>query len=423
MSNSSRIMPEGPEAVSRSKTTRGTKSPQRGSLQTVFDQINCDRVVAGISEMIEIPSVNPFDDEPRPGFREQELAEFYLDRMSGLGMEVGLREVTPGRPNVWGVLKGNGEGPSLMLSGHLDTVGTENYGDALRARVAGGRIYGRGACDMKAGLAAYLEVVRVIKEMDASLSGDLLITGLSDEEHLMIGSRDLGQHGPWADYGIIGEPSDLVICPAHKGQLGYRIQTLGEAVHSSQPEKGINAIAAMAQVIEAFQGYGAELLTRTAHQLCGHARSCPSVIRGGTIVSTVPDFCELEVDRRTLPGETKESVIEEYRDLLERVRERVPGFCYEIVGPTLDVGPLDIPIDNPIVQSVTKAYDAVLGTEGAISAFFGGTDAPNLGFPTLVFGPGAIAQAHSTNEFVEIEDVVTATKVYLCAALDILKHH
>ena len=307
-----------------------------------------------------------------------------------------------------------------MLSGHLDTVGTENYPDALQSRIADGRVYGRGACDMKAGLAAYLEVARLIRETDTSLKGDLVITGLADEEHLMIGSRDLGQHGPWADYGIIGEPSDMVVCPAHKGQLGFRIQVFGKAVHSSQPEKGINAIEAMARVIEAFRGYDAELMTRNAHQLCGHARSCPGVIRGGTIVSTVPDFCELEVDRRTLPGETTEAVIGEYRRLLDALAETSPGFRYDIVGPTLDIAPLDTPMDNPIVKSVTRAYDCVSGTEATISAFFGGSDAPNLGFPTVVFGPGGIAQAHTTNEFVEIDDMIAAAKIYLWTALDLL---
>ena len=386
----------------------------------IFDRLDRDRLVSDLCQMIEIPSVNPFDDDARPGFREQEMAEFYLDRMSDLGMDVASREVATGRLNVWGVLRGRGKGPSLMLSGHLDTVGTENYLDAFQPRVADGRVYGRGACDMKAGLAAYLEVARLIRETDTSLNGDLLITGLADEEHLMIGSRDLGQHGPWADYGIIGEPSDMVICPAHKGQLGFRIQTLGKAVHSSRPENGINAIEAMARVIEAFRGYGAELMTRNAHQLCGHARSCPGVIRGGTIVSTVPDFCELEVDRRTLPGETTEAVIGEYRRLLDELAGPSPGFCYDIVGPTLDIAPLDIPMDNPIVKSVTWAYECVLGTEATVSAFFGGTDAPNLGFPTLVFGPGGIAQAHTTNEFVEINDMIAAARIYLWTALDLL---
>lgn len=378
------------------------------------------RLVADLCRMIEIPSINPFDDEARPGFREREIGEFYLERMSELGLEVGHREVVPGRPNVWGVLKGRGEGPSVMLSGHLDTVGIDNYPDALKARVADGRIYGRGACDMKAGLAAYLEVARLLRESDLPLAGDLVITGLADEEHVMLGSKDLGRHGPWADYGIIGEPTDLVICPAHKGQLAYRIRTLGRAVHSSQPELGVNAIEAMARVVDAFGAYGGDLMTRDPHHLCGHARSCASVIRGGTIVSTVPDACELDVDRRTLPGETRDDIEAEYRRLLHGLAAAHPGFRYEIDGPFLDTPPLDIGEDSPVVRAVSDAYRAHGGEAGRVEAFFGATDAPNLGFPTLVFGPGALEQAHSLNEYVEIDDLVFCTRVYLSAVADLL---
>lgn len=393
---------------------------QESELSEVFDLIDQNRLVSDLSTMIEIPSVNPVDDEARPGFREQELGEFYLERMSQLGMEVGSRDVVPGRPNVWGVLKGKGNAPSLMLSGHLDTVGTENYPTALKAVITDNRVYGRGSCDMKAGLAAYLEVVRLVNETGSRLEGDLMITGIADEEHLMIGSRDLGQHGPWADYGLIGEPTDMIICPAHKGQLGFIIRTFGDAVHTSQPEKGTNAINSMAKVIETFHTYGEELMGRDAHQLCGHARSCPSVIRGGTVLSTVPDYCELEIDRRTLPGETQETVLREYHKILDDLAVTLPGFKYEIAGPTLNVAPLNIPMDSPIVQASEKAYERVFGEEGTISAFIAGTDAPNLGFPTVVCGPGSIEQAHTTNEYVEIEDIASVTRLYLCTVLDLL---
>ncbi len=412
MSNASKInrdgKPQHPPGHS-STATEGT-----------FDPVDRARLVCRLSEMIAIASINPFDASPRAGFREQELAEYYLEQMSSLGMEVGQREIVTGRSNVWGRLKGSSDGPTLMLSGHLDTIGTDNYPDALQPRVANGRVYGRGSCDMKASLAAYLEVVQALRASALELEGDLLITGLADEEHLMIGSRDLGRNGPWADYGIVGEPTDLAICPAHKGQVGFLIKTFGQAVHSSQPENGVNAISAMARVIEAFEAYGKQLKQRGAHPLCGHATSCPSVIRGGTIVSTVPDLCALEFDRRTLPGETTQGVKEEYQQLLDGLAAATPGFRYGIEGTTIEVGPLDTPIDNPIVQSVIGAYQNVFGREGTVRAFLGGTDAPNFGFPTVICGPGNIAQAHSTNEYIEIEDIVSAVKIYLSVVVDLL---
>jgi len=390
------------------------------ALSDIFNEVSRDSLVRDLQEMISIPSVNPFDDQVRQGFREREMAAYYCDRMSEFGLQVGSCEVAPGRPNVWGVMKGRSDGPSLMLAGHLDTVGMGNYPDAFVGHAEDGRVYGRGSCDMKAGLAGYLEVVRVISEAGIALNGDLVLTGIVDEEHQMIGSRHLGQYGPWADYGIIGEPTDLVICPAHKGQLGYYIRTSGQAVHSSKPEEGVNAIEAMSHVIEALRGYGAELREREAHALCGHGRYCPSVIQGGTILSTVPDYCQLEVDRRTLPGETKDEVLQELHAVLEPLARANPDFSYEITGPTLEIAPLDIPLDTPVVETVTRAYREIAGQEGNVRAFYGGTDAPNFGFPTLVFGPGSVAQAHSLNEYVEIDDLEFATKVYLGSVLDLL---
>ncbi|MCP4979039.1 MAG: ArgE/DapE family deacylase, partial [Gammaproteobacteria bacterium] len=384
------------------------------------DKIDRSRMVEDLTTMISIPSMNPFQQEVRKGCREKEMAEFYCDRMSDLGLEVGSRDVVPGRPNVWGVLKGRSSGPSLMLSGHLDTVGDDNYADAFTPRIEGNRVYGRGACDMKDALASYLEVVRVIRDEDIELNGDLILTGIADEEDQMIGSKDLGEMGPWADYGIIGEPSDMKVCSAHKGQVGYLVRSLGKAVHSSRPEDGVNAIEGMMHIIEVLKALQQKLMSRDAHALCGHGRCGPSVIRGGTIVSTVPDYCELEIDRRTLPGETREDVYAELNNLISTVVQSHPQFRFEIEGPTIDVLPLDVPTDNPVLNSVLGVIRSITGNSAEASAFPGGTDAPHFGFPTVIFGAGTLQQAHSMNEYVEVGDMMVATRVYLCAVLDLL---
>ena len=372
-----------------------------------------------LCKMIAIPSINPFQGEVREQFREQEMAEYYCDRMTDLGLDVGTREVVPGRPNVWGILKGEGDGPSLMLSGHLDTVGIENYPEALIPRVADNRVYGRGACDMKDALASYLEIARVLRDADLHLPGDLLITGVVDEEDQLIGSQDFGRHGPRADFGIIGEPSDMMVCRAHKGQLGFRIKCQGKAVHSSRPELGINAIEGISRVVDMLGSYRDELLARNPHALCGHARCCPSVVRGGTIVSTVPDYCELEVDRRTLPGETVESVLAELETVVRRVSDAYPDFRFEIDGPTISIGALDVPGDHEGVGALLRAVERVSGEACTAQAFFGGTDAPNFGFPMLIYGAGSIVQAHSINEYVDIDDWMTSTRAYLTALLSL----
>ncbi len=391
------------------------------TIAALSNKIDQDRMVEDLSTMISIPSMNPFREQPRKDYREKEIAEFYCDRMSELGLEVGSHEVVAGRPNVWGVLKGSSNGPSLMLSGHLDTVGNENYAEAFIPKVENNRVYGRGACDMKDALASYLEVVQVIRDEGIELNGDLILTGIADEEDQMIGSKDLGEKGPWADFGIIGEPSDMKICSAHKGQVGYRVRSLGKAVHSSRPEQGINAIEGMMHIVEALKTLQQELMSTDAHALCGHGRCGPAVIHGGTIASTVPDYCELEIDRRTLPGETREHVYAEIDGLISNIVESHPQFKFEIEGPTIDVLPLDVPDDNPLVNTVLAAIQHTTGQTTRASAFFGGSDAPHFGFPTVIFGAGRLQQAHSVNEYVEISDMMAATRVYLYSALSLLK--
>ncbi len=241
-----------------------TKNETLSELCLMVDR---QRLIDDLQTMIAIPSINPFQTEARKGFREQEMAEFYADRMSDLGMEVGTREVVKGRPNVWGRLKSGGDGPSLMLSGHLDTVGVENYPDALTPRVENNRVYGRGACDMKDALASYLEIVRIVREAGCELSGDLIVSGVVDEEDQLIGSKDFGQYGPWADFGIIGEPSDMMVCSAHKGQVGHLLKCFGKAVHSSRPELGVNAIEGVSHYIEALREYREQMAFLSEFQL------------------------------------------------------------------------------------------------------------------------------------------------------------
>ncbi|MGI9387459.1 MAG: M20 family metallopeptidase, partial [Methyloligellaceae bacterium] len=218
-----------------------------------------ERLVQDLSDMIAIASVNPFDEPAKPGQREQEFADYFSKRLEELGLETGRRDVVDGRPNIWGRLKGRGTGPSVMLAGHMDTVGVDGYDKPFEPVVKDGRVYGRGACDMKAALACFLEVVRLLHDTDITLDGDLIIAGICDEEHVMIGSSDFGRNGPSADFGIVGEPSELKLCPAHKGQLGIFIRTTGKAVHSSVPEKGVNAIEHMGAVIEQFSTYNDEI--------------------------------------------------------------------------------------------------------------------------------------------------------------------
>lgn len=373
-------------------------------------------------ELIAIPSVNPFAqvEEPVPGLRELEVAERYAEMLAEAGCEVRLDTVATGRPNVIATLKGSKPGPTVLLAGHLDTVGINDYENPFDARVENGRIYGRGSCDMKAALAAFAEVARVVSESGVDFAGELLIGGIADEEDRMAGSRRWAETGVVPDYAIVGEPSGLVVCPAHKGQLGSTIRTFGKAVHSSLRSQGVNAIEKMAEVIAAFADYNDELLARPHHELVGHGTFSVGVISGGEIMSTVPDLCQIEVDRRMIPGETPEQILAEYRELLDPLVENDPEFRYEIDSPTMFGGVLDTPLDNPVVTTTVAEMAAVTGTPGLVEAFTGATDAPNFGCPAVIYGPGSLAQAHTLDEFVAIDELMVAARVYLRTTLGLL---
>ena len=383
-------------------------------------QVDTTFLAARLKEMIAVKSENPFDEEPRPGYREKEMAEYFADQMTELGMEVTSKEIQPGRPNVFGTLKGRGSGPTLMLAGHMDTARTDGYDDAYDVLEKNGCIYGRGACDMKAALAVYLELARLLKTSGTVLKGHIIIAGIADEEYRMTGSKDVGLNGPRADQGIIGEPTELLVCPANKGRVSTFIKTVGNAAHSSVPEQGNNAVIHMANVIRAFSGYNDELLSRPPHPLCGHGRFNPGVITGGVQVNMVPDLCSLEVDRRTLPGESKEEVYKEFCEKLDALAASDKDFKYELTEPSWLIPPNDISIQEPVVQSLLKAYKAVTGSPGEATAFVAGSDAPHMGFPVVVCGPGSINQAHSTCEFVSTAQLAAATRMYLWTAFDLL---
>jgi acetylornithine deacetylase/succinyl-diaminopimelate desuccinylase-like protein len=412
------IDPADQHQVSQHQSGQGTIQPDVTKLEQLIDR---QRIVDDLVEMIQCESVNPFDAAPTAGNREAEFAELYLRKMADAGLEVGSHEVVAGRSNVWGRLTAQGPlagtGLSVMLAGHLDTVGVDGYDQPFSAHINEGRVFGRGACDMKAALAAYLEVIRVLRAGGVALTGDVLIAGICDEEHKMTGSIAFGRSGPNADVAIIGEPTELAVCPAHKGQVCLVITTYGTAVHSSRPELGVNAIVAMSQVIQALGTYADDLRLGASHALCGVATTNPGVISGGTIASTVPDVCHLEIDRRTLPGQDHHLVAAELRALLEPLRIR--GLRFAISEPTLLAHPLDTPLSHPLVAAVVAAASTVTTSSVVPTAFPAATDAPNLGIPSIICGPGSLSDAHTLHESVAIDDVVAATKIYLRSILSL----
>ena len=198
------------------------------------------------------------------------------------------------------------------------------------------------------------------------------------------------------------------------------IRTFGRASHSSVPEMGINAINHMADVIKGIERYADDLANRPGHPVCGHARVNPGVIRGGTISSSVPDYCELEVDRRYLPGETAEAIIAEYRGFLENIALHTPDFRYEIGNPVVNNPALDTPVESEVVSTIASAFAAVQGKPADVGVFPAATDAPHFLCPAVVCGPGSIYQAHTLDEYVAIDELTAAARIYLRTVLQLL---
>ena len=366
-----------------------------------------------LAKMISIPSVNPFGsfDPDKPA--EAGMAAFFEKSLSNLGLETFSHVVANGRKNVWGVLKGKRSGPTVLLAGHLDTVGVNGYNDPFIPRVEGDRIYGRGACDMKGGLAAILETVRILLRDSVSLDGDLIVAGIVDEEDAMAGSKYFGLCGPKADFAIVAEPTNLNICPRHRGQICFSIRTHGLAAHSSDPKSGINAIYQMNLGIQKLKELSETLSKREIDLDSGYPSLSIGVIRGGSHHSAVPDFCEIEIDRRTVFGETKNAIMAEFVDIFENLKNQNKKFSYDISDPILFVPPLKTPETSPLIKGLKVATYEVLGKASTIETFPGSTDAPNFKCSAVIFGAGNLKQCHSLTEYINLKDLEKAVQVYI----------
>jgi acetylornithine deacetylase/succinyl-diaminopimelate desuccinylase-like protein len=348
-------------------------------------------VVDLLCDLVRIPSVNPLDGPVGPGVGEAGVAAFLAEELGGRGFEVRFQEVAPGRSNVVGRLRGAAPGPRLMLAGHMDTV---PGGPA--PRVEGGCVHGRGACDMKAALAAYLAAADAVRPR----RGELLIAGVVDEEHRMLGAKHIGAVGPWVDWILIGEPTDLRVCICSRGRVLARVRTRGRAAHSSFPERGDSAIYRMAPVLAALERHAAELQRRPGLGPLPGPRLNVGRISGGGATNVVPDECVAEIDRRTLPGETVAGVVEELRAALAGTDGRVEE-------PHWDLRSFETDPDLPLVVALRDALEAEPPT-----GFPAGTDAPYFGSPVVLCGPGSLDQAHTEDESVPIEQVERAARAY-----------
>ena len=333
------------------------------------------------------------------------MAEITADLLAGWGLLTDVYEVAPGRPNV--VARLEGSGPTLLLNGHLDTVGVEGMADdPFGAEIRQGRLYGRGACDMKGGVAALMAAAARLREGPRP---NVVVALTVDEEHGSIGMAELvrrGWEGPSPDLAVVCEPTDLSVMPAHKGFVWLRATFSGRAAHGSRPEVGVDAIRHAALYLTALEGYRAELRARPAHPLLGHGSFHAGVIEGGTAESVYPDRCVLTLERRTMPGESTEDVVRDFEEVLRGVGEDEPEM-EAALETTLHRPGTEVDVDSPLVRELRGAADD-LGSPSRIEGMTAWVDAAFLneaGVPAVCFGPGSIEQAHTDHEWVEVRQI------------------
>ena len=374
-------------------------------------QIDREKLERTLAELVKIPSVNP---DLNPGAEgESAIANAIADRLRQTpGIEVELQDAGNGRPNVIAIA-GSGSGPTLMLNGHIDTVGVAGMDAPFEPVVEDGRLYGRGASDMKGAVASMIVLLEEIARVD-DFPGRVIATFVVDEEYASIGTqaicREIERWRP--DAALVLEGTALDVSIAHKGFVWATITTRGRAAHGSRYQDGIDAIAHMGRVISGVDDLARELLKRTPHRYVGPPSLHASTIRGGQELSSYPDECVLEIERRTIPGESAEQVEAELREILDRLAAGDPAF-----RATLEVGlvrhPFEIAEDAAIVRLVSAAAERRLGRTPDLIGGMGWMDSALLsdaGVPTAIFGPAGDG-AHAIVEWADLDSLYDFTVI------------
>lgn len=368
-------------------------------------------LTALLSSLVAIDSVNP--SLVPGGAGEARIAGFIEQWARESGLQAERFEDTPGRPSVLVRAKGTGGGRTLMLCGHTDTVNVESMADPHSPRIEGDRLYGRGAYDMKAGIAAALIAAREASRL--GLTGDVVVAAVADEEHASLGVQEV-LRGVGADAGVVTEPTELELAVAHKGFVWSEVEVTGRSAHGSRPDLAVDAIVKMGAVLKELEELDRSLADHT-HPLLGRASVHASLIEGGVELSSYPAQCRLRLERRTLPGETREQIDREVESLLEGRRAADPGF--EASHRTLLVRePFEIEQQAELVTIVTDAAAEVLPDPVRIGGASYWADAAFIaaaGIPTVLFGPGGEG-AHAIEEWVSLSDTEAVARTLVGVA-------
>ena len=377
-----------------------------------------------LKTLISIPSVNPMGrDLTGPEFLETRLSDWLCDFFSGREIPFERIEVVPGRSNVIARVQADETRPTIVLDAHQDTVPVDGMTiDPFHPVIADGKISGRGACDVKGGMAAMLHAFARLADERPPDAANVVMSCTCDEEANVQGITDLvklwtdeDRHSDLVperpDLALVAEPTLLDIVVAHRGATRWKVKTTGRACHSSQPEQGTNAIYRMARVVSALEDYASGLKDRvTPHHLCGPATLSVGLIEGGVSVNTVPDECVVEVDRRVIPGEDGAGVIDDVRAHLDAHA----GVPYEFLPPWLVGVPLPDEGNQEFAEQLLTHINEIAGPRQLVGVPYGthASRFANSGVPGIVCGPGSIDQAHTRDEWLEISELEHAAEIY-----------
>jgi succinyl-diaminopimelate desuccinylase len=388
-------------------------------LDKIISKISREKVVMLTKKFVQFDTQNP------PG-KEKELAQYVEEYLRSLGLKTELLDFLPNRPNLFAEYKVNDKGKKFLFDGHLDTVPVGNSSlwtvDPFSGTLKEGKIFGRGAADMKGSIAAFVHALETLIDSGVELNGSVHMLLTSDEEISALGTREFLKKGYSADASIVGEPSCLEVNVAHKGVARWRLKTLGKSTHASTPEEGVNAIYKMAKVLNELEKLAKSYsMSSRQHPLLGRPTLNVGTIVGGTKDNIVPDFCEITIDRRLLPGDRVEEVEREFNQLLSRLASDDPSLKFEL-KLYHSHNPAETPPNHPFVILANWCVEKVLGERMPVKGFQATTEMSHLveaGIPSIILGAGDIKVAHTVDEYVLVDELVNCAKIY---ALMLLKY-
>lgn len=378
-------------------------------IETRASAIDETFVTRTLQELVRINSVNPSISSEGKG--EAAIAIYLARVLSDMGLEVAVHEPQPARPSVVGIIRGSGGGHSLMLNAHIDTVGVEGMSDPFSGAIRGRKLFGRGAYDMKGSVAACVGAMRALASARTFLPGDVMVALVADEEFASIGSADLlGRYRP--DAAIVTEPSALQICVAHKGFIWLEVETTGRAYHGSQFQHGVDANMRMGRFLHELESVERDLRRRQPHPYVGPPSLHAATLKGGTGLSIYAASATLQIERRTIPGESTEQAIGDIAAIIERLSEQDGSFKATmktlLVRDAFEISP-----SAEVVRSLSSAATNVLGDAPKYIGENPWMDSALLaaaGVETVVFGPDGTG-AHSDDEWVDLDTVAQLSQI------------